>query len=56
MSKATNIATILRGPHKKTLLAGAGNPPLVEIEPMKFMRVYWRHSQKRAFVSRSPAA
>lgn len=33
------LDAIMRGPHKKTLLAGPGNPPLIEIEPMLFVRV-----------------
>jgi hypothetical protein len=56
MSKATNIAMILRGPHKKTLLAVSGCPPIVEIEPLQFLRVWWSKDRQRSTVSRRPRA
>jgi hypothetical protein len=52
--RETGIADILNGPHIRRLLAGE-SPALVEVEPLKFFRIYhdrrgskWRISRNQS--------
>ena len=49
------MGDILKGPHIKRLLIDENSPPLVEIEPLQFHRVYNHYRGGRWCVSSLPA-